>query len=661
MRPLSSILRAHEQGFSRALVLAAMVAASLGLRAAPAKPSPLKGTPANLGKISGGFSAPVFDGSELKTQFEGDSMVTAGSNDRLLVSKFRLKTFQPGRVLDLLAEADECYFVRSQNVASSAGPLRVKKMDGRLSLEGRGFEWRQQDLRLYISNDVHTVLKVDSTNARPVAAGAPVATNSAPVQIQNLDVFADYFEYDAKANIAIYRGHVRAADGQRLKLACDVLTAKLPAAGKSFESIVAEGNVALDLKDEGVEHHAAGDKAVYLGGGALERIEITGHARWKTRQYEGQGDWLALTSRGKSFAFQVKDHATVRFPASLMERTNLITATAVPASGVTNGFVEVSASEYEFKDNTVWFKGNVRADSPAGWNLVAGALTVKTVAGTNRVESILAEEAVAFQFLQGTNQTRAAGDRATFDAGSGYLNMTGKPVVWQARQYEGAGEELTFNTRQKEMDYAVRGNALLKLPAGAGNQFQNVFPGVTISTNASANTNRFLEIRADEYTMKARLLVFQGRVRAAYPPGELNCGRLTARLGEGGGKLEEIVAEDRAIATQNDARLAAGKFTARFAPGTNRISSFAAEGAVEYSRGEGKERVIGGGERVDYGGTDGIMRLTGAPRLQTGRGTFRADNEIIWDTINQRVRAREYRMEGTGASLRKSSPPPAKP
>lgn len=630
------------------------LAASVGLRAAQTKPATLKGAPL---KISGGFSAPVFEGSELKTQFEGDSMVSAGEN-RLLVNKFRLKTFQPGRVLDLLAEADECYFLQGQNIASSAGPLKVKKMDGRMSLEGRGFEWRQQDLRLYISNDVHTVLRIDSTNSRPANPGASLPTNAAPVQIQNLDVFSDYFEYDAKANVAIYRGHVRAADGQRLRLSCDLLTAGLPAAGKSFESIVADGSVTLDLKDEGVEHHASGDKATYVGGTAsAERIEITGNARWKTRQYEGQGDWLALTSRGKNFAFQVKDRAMVRFPASLMERTNFLTTATRDAGGTTNGFVEVSANEYEFKDNTVSFKGNVRADSPAGWNLVAGRLTVKTLAGTNRVERILAEEAVAFQFLQGTNQTRATGDRAEFDANSGNLAMSGKPVVWRARQYEGAGEQLTFNTRQKEMDYAVRGHAFLKLPAGAGNQFQNVFPGVSIATNTSAKTNRFVEIRSDEYTMKSRVLVFLGQVRASYPPGELTCGRLTARLGEGEGKLEEIVAEDHAVAAQNDARLTAGKFTARFAPGTNRLSSFMAEQTVEYSHGEGKERIIGGGERADYTGTDGIMRLTGSPRLQTGRGAFRADHEIIWDTINQRVRAKEYRMEGTGAALRKSAPP----
>src|SRR3989442_777248 len=79
--------------------------------------------------------------------------LTAG---RYLVKELKLQTFLQDGKRELLVEAPQCVYDAQAHSASSPGRLRVQSGDGKLSIEGEGFLWRQTNSSLFISNQVHT-------------------------------------------------------------------------------------------------------------------------------------------------------------------------------------------------------------------------------------------------------------------------------------------------------------------------------------------------------------------------------------------------------------------------------------------------------------------------------------------------------------------------
>ncbi|HVY71362.1 MAG TPA: LptA/OstA family protein [Verrucomicrobiae bacterium] len=606
-------------------------------------------TPA--GKVTGGFNVPYFENNVLKGQFEGDTAKPMPGG-LIQVGKFRLNTFTPARVVDLAAKAEECFFDRASIVAFSPSRLQVQRPDGRFFLEGDGFEWRQKDTHLYVSNRVHTVLRIDSTNAPSAGAANPP---------QVLEVHADFFEFNYASSLAVYTGHVRVVEEGRLRLNCDRLTAKLPSGEvRTFQSIVAEQRVDLTATENGVDYHATGDRAIYTSVAGVETVVITGNTGWQMRQYEGTGDILTLVSQGKNnFSFHVETNAFVKFPAALLNHTNSAGASPAPVT-TTNQFVEINADDYLFQGGVVEFRGNVRANSQAGWKLSAALVTVRTQANSNRVENIQAERDVIVDFQQGGKTGRATGDRAVYDAVTSDVTMTGN-AMWRSQNYSGSGDELVVNTREKEMDYAVRGNAILRLPGSTVGQFRGFLPGATATTNRPPpGTNQFLEIRSGQYRLRDRVATFTDHVRAINPPAQLTCAKLVTYLMRDADRLERIEAEGSVVLNQEDSRVSAERMTAKFSSQTNRVEQLTAEKSVSLVRGSGAERVTARGDSADYSATDGIMHLRGDPTLETGQGiVFKGEEEVIWDVVRQKFRANRFNVRGTGASLRKAtnSPP----
>jgi|TARA_B100001971_G_scaffold85197_1_gene78749 hypothetical protein len=87
---------------------------------------------------------------------------TPQKNGLILVEKARLETYVydgTTRNIDLIIRAPRCFFNFSTRVASSAGPMMMRRADGQAMMEGRGFVWEQRGSTLVISNDVRTVTK----------------------------------------------------------------------------------------------------------------------------------------------------------------------------------------------------------------------------------------------------------------------------------------------------------------------------------------------------------------------------------------------------------------------------------------------------------------------------------------------------------------------
>jgi hypothetical protein len=106
------------------------------------------------------FKMPVHDTqNRLRSLVTGKSAKTVGGLTVLRLEGLRLETYGTNGALDLVAEAPECIFDIKTKTASSAGALKAEMADQRLSISGVGFEYRQDEGTLVVSNQVRTMLR----------------------------------------------------------------------------------------------------------------------------------------------------------------------------------------------------------------------------------------------------------------------------------------------------------------------------------------------------------------------------------------------------------------------------------------------------------------------------------------------------------------------
>jgi lipopolysaccharide transport protein LptA len=164
------------------------------------------------------------------------------------------------------------------------------------------------------------LLLVSVSNAQ---TNAPATTN------RNIDIQSNELECDLKARVAFHRGNVR-VEGQGMQLACESLTAKLPATGSRIESFVAEQKVVFDLVDEKNQKiHGTGDKLVYTysatGTTTNEIVELTGSPRLETAQGVLTGDLITYDRLNSKLTVSP---AKMRFQPEAVGATNVLDAIA---------------------------------------------------------------------------------------------------------------------------------------------------------------------------------------------------------------------------------------------------------------------------------------------------------------------------------------------
>lgn len=109
-----------------------------------------------------GIELPDYDKQtqRLKSLLRGQSAVQL-PNGGVLLNSMRVEIYSydgETRKVDVVVEAPSCTFDFKERVASSPGPLLLRREDGKLLVAGVGFEWRQLGAQLYISNNVQTVI-----------------------------------------------------------------------------------------------------------------------------------------------------------------------------------------------------------------------------------------------------------------------------------------------------------------------------------------------------------------------------------------------------------------------------------------------------------------------------------------------------------------------
>src|SRR5438046_1353070 len=134
-----------------------------------------------------------------------------------------LQTFSETNTPQIIVRAQECFCNSSNHTVNSAGPLYMQTADGRFSLQGEGFYWRQTNSSLIVSNNVHTLIQ-PSLFQTPATNGntASISTTNGPLSIRS-----QKFNYDGTSGLAVWRETVQ-VNGTNLALSSAVLTAEVP-------------------------------------------------------------------------------------------------------------------------------------------------------------------------------------------------------------------------------------------------------------------------------------------------------------------------------------------------------------------------------------------------------------------------------------------------
>ncbi|HXF09431.1 MAG TPA: hypothetical protein VN625_01515 [Desulfuromonadaceae bacterium] len=80
----------------------------------------------------------------------------------LVVKGLKLEMFTTNGETQVVVHAPECVYNTIKHTANSPGRLSLQNGDGKIRIEGTGFQWQQDNSILTISNNVHTTIETDS-------------------------------------------------------------------------------------------------------------------------------------------------------------------------------------------------------------------------------------------------------------------------------------------------------------------------------------------------------------------------------------------------------------------------------------------------------------------------------------------------------------------
>ena len=143
------------------------------------------------------FKLPEYDDKgHMKSQVAGKG-VKQLPNNQMLITSLYLETYREDGKVEMIVEAPECLYDSKRRVASSAGNMKARQADGKYTITGEGFEWQQTNSVLIISNRAHTII------SKELLKPQTPPTTSATETKQDLEVFADHFDFNSKAGLAV--------------------------------------------------------------------------------------------------------------------------------------------------------------------------------------------------------------------------------------------------------------------------------------------------------------------------------------------------------------------------------------------------------------------------------------------------------------------------
>ncbi len=468
--------------------------------------------------------------TQLKWLLEGDQ-VQPLPDRRVRVNNAKYRTYRVSGEGEMNVEAPQCFYNPSQRLIDSSGPFHMQTADGKFSIEGEGFLWRQTNSTLLVSNQVHTVLHPEQLGPQTAAATTNVTaeeTRPKAKQTPGIDLFSDQFEYALNTGLGVYRGNVHVV-GTNLNSTAGMMTLMLSVADRRLQSLVAEENVVIDYE----KIHATAGRAFYSANTGL--IRMTNQPTCRLEQRDCSGDELVFDPTNRVFG--ANGHARLNLPAqnlgvsSFLAGPSSVSSNSVPS---TNHLVEVLCDSYVMRTNLAVFRQDVRVSDRLGEQLkgkmTCGLMTL-TLAGTNELQKMVAEHQVVI--AQEDNQFTA--DKAEYTRTNGVLDLTGNPT-WRAGLREGKGKLVRVHPGREEM--LVSGDAVMRLPAAELGQSAFSALGKPKPVESKARTNEFAEVYCQQYFVTPESALFQGGVRITHPQMKWACEEITmlslAELGKDG-------------------------------------------------------------------------------------------------------------------------------
>lgn len=436
---------------------------------------------------------------------------------------------------------------------------------------------------------------VEAVIRRQALAGAVAG----PAQVGNgtnefLRVTADSLEHSPEE--IVFRGHVRVIDPQG-EVQSDFLRLKLDDNNRPRE-VEAVDNVLL--RQEQTE--ARGKRAVYNPNSGL--LRLMDHARWRMGDREGESELLILDRTNKTL--RAENKVKMSLPSSLL-------ATNAPgqAARASTNRLTITADAFDYAPtNSVThgpiaiFNGNVHAIDPQA-GLDCELLTI-FFDHTNHLARAVADRDVQISRPDGSIK----GVRAVFE--NDEITVPSGPT-WRFKENHGSADLLVFNPRTREVR-ALK-NVRMEIPVASAT---NLMFSAS-STNHPAMGTNMLIVTAEYFTNRDNVATFANNVRASEPRGQIDANRIELHLNS-----------------------------------TNRVERVVADGDVILT--EEKTQAIG--QRADYNVLNGIIRLTGAPRILSENRQIIAREFVVDRQKNQfqpiapfRIEVRKLRKPEAGSGL----------
>ncbi len=570
-------------------------------------------------KFANYFDAP--DDTKIKTLLEGARAVPQPGNRLFVITDAKVQTFRKNGEGEMTVEAPECVYDATERAINSSGPFRLRTADGQFFLEGVGFLWRQTNSTLFVSNQVHTVVRASLMSGPGIktnAAASAAATNATAATPETIDIFSDRFDYALDAGQGVYKGNVRVT-GTNLALVGGTLTVDVPATNRHLERLIATENVVVDYIVGAIKTQARGQRVSYDA--EKDVLHVNGQPTWRADLREGRGDELLLDR--KNGIFESAGNAWLKMPSQGSGGggflPHALTKTNGAAAGPgTNQWVEIFSDRYVIRTNAAEFSEHVRVTDKRD-DVVQGKMSCElltaTFAGTNELRQLVADRKVIIE----SDTNRFTSGRAVYTGTNGLLTLTENPA-WKAGLRDGKGDLIFVNLPRSEM--TVQTNAIMRLPADElGKTMQLSMPGGRKPPTVS-RTNQFAVIFCDEYVVGPEVGEFRRNVRIEHPQMKWASDMITATMPASGGKIPRIVA-DRSVA---------------------------------FDMVDDRNRTLHGiGDRAVYTytatptATNEWMELTGAPAVVTASTNMVGRNKIILlDLTKHTVRAPgSYTIAGT--------------
>jgi lipopolysaccharide export system protein LptA len=465
-----------------------------------------------------GFKVPEYypppNDTQMKSMLEG-ARADGQPDGRYLITEAKWRSFGLTGEGELDAKAPQCLYDQRQRTVSSAGPLHVETADGKFSIDGEGFLYRQTNSTLVVSNRVHSILHPELLQSQ----SALTRTNTPPEAASGIDIYSDQFEYAQESGIGVYQGNVRVA-GTNLTSTSGRLTIVMSVTERQLQSLTAEQNVIIDYETI----HATGERAFYSVDTGLFRLTGPPTPTWRIEEKDGSGDVLIYDRT--NHVFNANGHARLKMPAQNMGASGFLArpeATPAASTPPKNQFVDVQCDNYVLRTNLAVFHDQVHVSERLGDQLQGEMncrLMTLTFTGTNEFQKMVAEQQVVI--TREDKQFKA--ERAEYNGTNDLLDLTGNPG-WRAGPRNGKGDWLRVNLAHEEM--FVRGNAFMEMPATELGQsaFTELGSGKTGVTKK--DTNAVAKVFSEEYLVEPDQALFRGKVRIEHPQMKWTCPELT--------------------------------------------------------------------------------------------------------------------------------------